>query len=931
MPSEPISEPMATEATKEAAATGAAYDPSLIESTWYRYWEEHGFFHAEADPARRPHTIMMPPPNVTGRLHMGHALQDTIQDALTRLRRMQGYAALWMPGMDHAGIATQNVVEKQLREEGLSRKAMGREAFTQKVWDWVEEYGGIILQQKRRLGDSCDWSRERFTLDERYARAVQDVFVRLYEEGLIYRGHYLVNWDPENQTALSDEEVDNVERAGHLWYVRYPLAEPIGGEDSGAAMQHITIATTRPETMLGDTAIAVHPEDERYRHLVGRKAILPLLNREIPILADEYVKSEFGAGALKITPAHDKNDFEIGKKHNLDVVNIMNLDGTISDEGGPYAGMDRFEARKKIVADLEAEGLLEKVEDYKNTVPISSRSKAVIEPLISRQWFVKMKPLAGPALEAVRSGEITFYPERWANEYFRWLENIRDWTISRQLWWGHRIPVWYHTDENGEVDESRGFVVSVDQPEPGPDGRPLVQDEDVLDTWFSSWLWPFATLGWPKTGDPAVRRDLDYFYPTSVLVSGYDILFFWIARMIMAGLHFTGQVPYRDVFITGMIKDKEGRWMSKSLGNGIDPLEMVETYGADAVRFSLTVLCAQGQDIKLDPSKFEMGRNFANKIWNAFNVFGQFMEAEGPGRPGLAEDGRPVKDYRRRRSFEDLELVERWMLTRLNETIREVEDDVARYRLNEALTKIYTLFWGDYCDWYLELIKPPRGEKMSEETIALAVELFEKMVQLLHPFMPFITEALWWRLRPREEGEACIASRWPEASEAETDAEAAETFALMQELISGIRSVKSDYGVAPGKEVAATVNLPQTSNGLADQMQAHAAYFERLARVTRLTVGSGQAKPKASASVVVGQSEVYVPLAGMIDLDVERERLGKEIGRKETFVEGLEKKLRNEQFITKAPPEVVERERQKRQDAAAELNALRANLEDLEG
>ena len=1000
---------MATEPTENATSTSTAYDPSAIEGAWYRYWEARGFFRARADEGKPPHTIMMPPPNVTGRLHMGHALQDTIQDTLTRLRRMQGYEALWMPGMDHAGIATQNVVERTLKEEGLSRKEMGREAFVEKVWDWVEEYGGIILQQKRRLGDSCDWSRERFTLDERYARAVQDVFVQLYHEGLVYRGHYLVNWDPENQTAISDEEVDNVERDGQLWYVRYPLAEagetagdtdaddavrakhPSGsaaasgasgaagsapaadGSDASPqrddASRYVTIATTRPETMLGDAAIAVHPEDARYTHLVGRKVILPLLRREIPIIADEHVKSDFGAGALKITPAHDKNDFEIGKRHDLEVVGVMNPDGTISEEGGPYAGLDRFEARKKIVADLEKEGLLEKTEPYKNTVPISSRSKAVIEPLISRQWFVKMRPLAEPALEAVRSGEIKFYPERWANEYFRWLENIRDWTISRQLWWGHRIPVWYYTDESGEVDEGRDFVVSVEQPEPG-----MVQDADVLDTWFSSWLWPFATLGWPgDEGDPDVRRDLDYFYPTSVLVSGYDILFFWIARMIMAGLHFTGKVPYRDIFITGMIKDKEGRWMSKSLGNGIDPLEMIETYGADAVRFSLTVLCAQGQDIKLDPSKFEMGRNFANKIWNAFNVFGQFMETadgrpgetadgrpaeSGNGRQGETEDdgrpgetaggrpageaggrpveiigGRPAKDYRRQRAFGELELVERWMLTRLNETVRAVEEDIARYRLNEALTKIYTLFWGDYCDWYLELIKPPRGERMSDETIALAVELYERMVQLLHPFMPFITEALWWRLRPRKEGEACIVSKWPEANEAEMDEGAAEAFGLMQELISGIRSVKSDYGVAPGKEVAATVNLPPTSNGasggLESQMAAHAAYFEKLARVTELKVGSGQAKPKASASVVVGQSEVYVPLAGMIDLDVERERLGKEIARKEQFVAGLEKKLRNEQFMTKAPPEVVERERQKRQDAAAELNALRANLEDL--
>ncbi|MEM9667143.1 MAG: valine--tRNA ligase, partial [Bacteroidota bacterium] len=808
----------------------AAYDPHQIEDTWYRYWEDNGFFRTDGASDQRPHVIMMPPPNVTGRLHMGHALQDTVQDALTRLRRMQGYEALWMPGKDHAGIATQNVVERMLKEQGQDRKAMGREAFIGRVWGWVEEYGDIILQQKRRLGDSCDWDRERFTMDDGFTHAVQSIFVKLYEDGLIYRGHYLVNWDPDNQTAISDEEVDNVERAGHLWYVRYPLASGEG---------HLTIATTRPETMLGDTAIAVHPEDERYQHLIGQHAVLPLVGRPIPIIADDYVKADFGAGALKITPAHDKNDFEIGQRHNLEVLNIMNLDATINEHGGPYEGLDRFEARKRIVADLEAQDLLVKVEDYATTIPISSRSKEIIEPLISRQWFVKMKPLAEPALEAVRDGRITFYPARWANEYFRWLENIRDWTISRQLWWGHRIPVWYHTDADGEIDETRDFVVSVEQPEPG-----MVQDQDVLDTWFSSWLWPFATLGWPDTDDEQVRQDLAKFYPGDVLVSGYDILFFWIARMIMAGLYVTGEVPYRHVFITGMIKDKQGRWMSKSLGNGIDPLEMTEQYGADAVRFSLTILCAQGQDIKLDPTKFEMGRNFANKIWNAFNVFGQFMET--------GEDGRPTRDYRRSRSFDELTWVERWILTRLHDTIQAVEDDLSRYRLNEAITKIYQLFWSDYCDWYLELIKPPRGEQMTDETIALAVEVYEQMVQLLHPFMPFITEELWWRLRPRAPREACIASAWPTANDAEQDEAAAAAFATMQEMISGIRNVKNTYGVSPGKPISALVNLGQGANGLLTALETHAAYFEKLARVTELTVGTGQDRPKASAAVVIG-------------------------------------------------------------------------------
>jgi len=903
MPDAPLTPPIT------ADADSTAYDPATVEAGWYRFWESHGFFRADADSDKPPFVIPMPPPNVTGRLHMGHALQDSIQDALTRMRRMQGYEALWIPGMDHAGIATQNVVERKLREEGIDRKEIGREAFLEHVWTYVEEYGGIILDQKRRLGTSPDWDRERFTLDEHYARVVQDVFVKLYEDGLIYRGDYLVNWDPENQTVLSNEEVDNVERDGHLWTIKYPLVDD-DGNDTGDFIQ---IATTRPETIPADTAVAVNPEDERFTHLIGRRVRVPVPakggGRLVPIIADDYIKMDFGAGALKVTPGHDINDFEIGQRHDLETVSIMNPDATLNDEAGPYAGLDRFVARKQLVADLDAAGLLVKTEDYRNSVPISSRSKGLIEPLISLQWYVKMGPLAERALAAVRSGEVTFYPQRWQNEYFRWLENIRDWPISRQLWWGHRIPVWYYTDEHGAIDESRDFVVSVEQPEPGPDGRPLVQDEDVLDTWFSSWLWPFATLGWPEETD-----DLAKFYPSTVLVSGYDILFFWIARMIMAGLHFTDQPPYRDIYITGMIKDAQGRWMSKSLGNGIDPLDMIEQYGADAVRFSLNVLCTPGQDIKLDPSKFEMGRNFANKIWNAFNVFGRFME-----------DG---KDYRRSRSFDELELVERWMLTRLNQTIETVDEAVGRYRLNEAALAIYDLFWRDYCDWYLELIKPPFGEQMDEYKIALAVEIYEQMTKLLHPFMPFITEELWHRLRPREDADACIAARWPQVNEQETDPEAAETFALLQELISGIRGVRSQYNVAPSKAIAAHVSVG-SENGAVEAVEQHGRYFEQLANVDDLTVGVGLSKPKASAAVVAGKHEVFVPLAGMIDLDEERARLQKEIDQKKDFLGSVERKLRNEQFVTRAPEDVVQRERQKAADAKAEIAKLRANLDDL--
>ena len=886
----------------QSPSRGTAYEPSRIEQKWYDYWETNGFFEADTHSDREPHTIVMPPPNVTGRLHMGHALQDTVQDALTRIRRMQGFEALWLAGIDHAGIATQNVVERTLKEsEGVDRHALGRDAFIERVWKWKEEYGDIILQQKRRLGDSCDWRRERFTMDDGFSNAVQEVFVRLYNEGLIYRGNYLVNWCPVDMTALSDEEVDNVERDGHLWHIRYPFADGSG---------HVTIATTRPETMLGDTAVAVHPDDERYQDLIGKTLIVPLIGREIPIVADDYVEPEFGAGALKVTPAHDKNDFDIGKRHDLEVVSIMNADGSLNENAGTYEGMERFTARDRIVADLEEQGLLEKVEPHKVSVPVSSRSKAIVEPLISRQWFVRMKPLADPAIEAVRDGRVKFYPERWANEYFRWLENIRDWTISRQLWWGHRIPVWYHVDADGEIDESRDFVVSIERPEEG-----MVQDQDVLDTWFSSWLWPFATLGWPEETD-----DLKKFYPTAVLVSGYDILFFWIARMIMAGLHFTGQVPYRDIFITGMIKDKHGRWMSKSLGNGIDPLDMIEQYGADAVRFSLTILCAQGQDIKLDPSKFEMGRNFANKIWNAFNVFGQFMDQ--------GDDGRS-RNYERTRSFDELELVERWMLHRFNRTVEAVDHALSRYRLNEALSHIYDLFWKDYCDWYLELIKPPYGEKLDEDKLALAIDIYERMLLLLHPFMPFITEELWWKVRPREEGETIMTAAWPTADAAETDDEDARVFDTMQDLISAIRNIRSEYNVAPGREVPAIVNMASEGK-LLTAVEAHRHYVKRLARLGDLEIGTGLSRPDACAAAVVGGSEVFIPLAGMIDLDVERERLRKEIAQKEKFLTGIQGKLRNVQFTSRAPEDVVERERAKERDTITELSRLRANLQELE-
>lgn len=897
-----------TPPTPDPAPTGSAYEPAEVEEKWYRYWEAGGFFDAEPDAVleggKAPFVIPMPPPNVTGRLHMGHALQDTVQDLLVRFKRMQGFEALWIPGIDHAGIATQNVVERTLKKDGVDRKAIGREAFLEHVWAWKEEYGDIILQQKRRLGDSCDWRYERFTMDDGLSRAVQEVFVTLYEQGLVYRGDYLVNWDPDNQTVISNEEVDNVERPGHLWTVRYPVVDDEGNE-TGEAIQ---IATTRPETIPADTAVAVHPDDERFTALVGQRVKVPTTDRTVPIIADDAVKMDFGQGALKVTPGHSEVDFEIGKRHSLETLSIMNLDGTLNELAGAYAGLDRAEAKTRIVEDLAEAGLLVQTEDYTVTTPISSRSKAVIEPLLSPQWYVAMEPLAEKALAVVDDGTITFHPSRWANEYRRWLEDIRDWPISRQLWWGHRIPVWYPVDETGERDEAN-FVVSVDSP-----GEGYVQDEDVLDTWFSSWLWPFATLGWPGQTDA-----LKAFYPGSVLVSGYDILFFWIARMIMAGTHFLDEVPYTDVFITGMIKDKQGRWMSKSLGNGIDPLDMIEQYGADAVRYTLGVLCAQGQDIKLDPAKFEGGRNFANKIWNASRVFGRFVERD--------DAGRPTEDLRRERGFGELELAERWLLTRLHDTVEAVTEALGAYRISEAAHLAYDFVWRDFCDWYLEVSKAPFGETPSRETLALSTEVFEQILQLLHPFMPFVTEELWWTLRPREAGDALVASSWPAPDPAETDAEAAQTFATVQDLVTAIRQVRAQYNVPPSQDVRALVVAGDAATAAA--VEGAREYVERLAGLSDLTIGADLEKPSASAAVVVGAHVVYVPLEGMIDLDVERQRLQKEIDGKRGFLGGVEKKLQNEAFVSRAPEAVVAKERQKAEDAKAEIAALEANLADL--
>ncbi len=884
------------------------YDPKAIEDQWYDYWMNHGMFEARIDSGKEPFTIMMPPPNVTGALHMGHALQGAVQDALTRLKRMQGHEALWLPGTDHAGIATQNVVERELKQkEKKNRHDIGREAFVKKVWEWKEKYGEIITRQYSKLGVSCDWSRERFTMDEGLSRAVQETFIRLHDEGLIYKGYYLVNWCPVDMTAISDEEVEHVERKGYMWHVSYPLDEETTAR---SGLTHITIATTRPETIPADTAVSVHPDDERYKKLVGGHAWIPTTGRKVPIIADDYVKMDYGSGALKVTPAHDENDFEIGRRHSLPPLNIINKDGTLNEASGRYSGMDRFDAREAIVNDLESEGLLVKVEDYVNQIGISSRSKAIIEPLLSDQWFVKMKPLAGKAMQASRNGEFTFYPGRWENEFFRWMENIRDWVISRQLWWGHRIPVWYHTKEDGSIDTSRDYIVSIDQPQEG-----MVQDPDVLDTWFSSWLWPFSTLGWPDR-----TKDFDYFYPTSVLVSGYDILFFWVSRMLMGGIHFTGKAPFRDVFMTGIVKDKQGRKMSKSLNNGIDPLEMIDQYGADAVRYCLIILCAQGQDINLDPTKFEMGRNFANKLWNAYRFLNMHLDPEAAYAKSWPWD----KDQ-----TAALPLHDQWMMSRIQQTIEAVDEDLSRYRLNEALLKIYSLVWDDFCDWYLELIKPEYGTSMDCDVAGRAVIHFETLLALLHPFMPFITEEIWQRLRNREPSDALIVSRWPDHRKELSSEDSARLFSTIQQLISSVRNIRSEMRVPDQLDV--DIIIKPASEEMQETLSAHRAVFDKMLRMNTFTVDMDAERPKASASDVVNGHQLFVPLSGLIDFEKEKVRVRKEISRLESFLTAVEKKLSNRKFLDNAPDQVVQNERNKQSDAQVNLEKMKTILADLEG
>jgi valyl-tRNA synthetase len=882
------------------------YDPRRTEAELYRRWESAGYF--TADPARaghagrEPYVIVIPPPNVTAMLHMGHGLNNTLQDVLVRWRRMQGREALWLPGTDHAGIATQNVVERQLAEEGLTRDDLGREAFVERVWAWVDETGSTILSQLRAIGASCDWSRTRFTLDPELSRAVREVFVQLHEKGLIYRGNYIINWCPRCLTALSDEEAEPETTQGHLWHLRYPVA----GAAAAALPRlpdgrpYLVVATTRPETMLGDTAVAVHPADERYRALVGLEVELPLAGRRIPVVADEFVDPAFGSGAVKVTPAHDPNDFELGRRHGLPAPGIMTPDARLGGAAPEaFHGLDRFAGRAAVVAALEAEGLVERIEDHEHAVPHCYRCHTVVEPRLSEQWFVRMRPLAEPALAAARDGRVRFTPEHWTRVYEHWLENIRDWCISRQLWWGHRIPVWYCRGTGcGET------IVAREDPTACPrcGGAALEQDPDVLDTWFSSWLWPFSTLGWPEE-----TAELRAFYPTHTLVTAPEILFFWVARMIMAGLEFRGEVPFRDVYLHGTVRDHLGRKMSKSLGNGIDPLEVVELYGADALRYTIVSGAGVGADLFLNYEDLEQtfapGRNFANKLWNAGRFALLNLEREGAVQGVAAVEA-------------ELELADRWILSRLSHTIGAVTRQLESYRLHEAAETVYHFFWGELADWYLELVKGrlygDATEASRAAAVATLVEALDGVLRLLHPVMPFISEELWQRL-PAPAGTAkeasLVVARWPERRPELEDAAAEARMAALMELIGTVRTFRSEYNVPAAAEVE--LRLSRVPAALREALAVEERAVRRLARVARITAAAAGAGGRGAHAVLRSGAELFLPLEGLVDLDQERRRLSTELARLDGQIEGTEKKLSNEQFVARAPAQVVEREREK--------------------
>ena len=847
------------------------YNPAEIEDKLYKKWIDGGYFHAEPDSKKEPYTIVIPPPNVTGQLHMGHALDETLQDVLIRYKRMQGYSALWVPGTDHAGIATQIKVEEALRvNEGLTRYDLGREKFLERVWDWKNKFGDRIINQLKKLGCSCDWERERFTMDEGCSKAVREVFVNLYEKGLIYRGNKIINWCPSCATALSDAEVEYAEQPGAFWHIRYKMKD---------MDRYIEIATTRPETLLGDTAIAVHPEDERYADLVGKTCILPLVGREIPIVADEYVEKDFGTGAVKITPAHDPNDFEVGLRHNLPIINVMNDDASINAQGGKYQGLDRYEARKQIVKDLEECGALIKIEDYTHNVGTCYRCGTTVEPLTSDQWFVKMKPLAEEALRVVRDGEVEFVPERFTKTYTNWMENVHDWCISRQLWWGHRIPAFY-CDSCGEMTVSKEDITVCPKC-----GKEVRQENDVLDTWFSSALWPFSTLGWPDN-----TPELNYYYPTSTLVTGYDIIFFWVARMIFSGCEHMKKPPFRHVFIHGIVRDSQGRKMSKSLGNGIDPLEVIDKYGADALRFTLATGNSPGNDMRFYWERVESSRNFANKIWNAARFVLMNLEVNDCSLP------------------KNPEIEDKWIISRYNSVVKSVTENLDNFELGVALGNLYDFIWDEFCDWYIELVKPRLyGDNNDSKLDAQRTLCYvlSGVLKLLHPFMPFITEEIFCALPTGEE--TIMTSQWPLYTDSLSFPEEEKKMAVICDAIKSVRNIRTEMNVPPSRRASMIIVTEDKA-----LFESGIAFYEKLAGAKDVVVtDSEDSVPEGSVSVIVEGAKIFMPMDELIDTEKERARLEKEKERLQAEIDRVEKKLSNEGFVAKAPAKLIEEEKEK--------------------
>ncbi|WP_251047372.1 valine--tRNA ligase [Planococcus sp. ISL-110] len=867
------------------------YDPQSIEKGRYEWWVNNKFFEAKPESGKTPYTIVIPPPNVTGKLHLGHAWDTTLQDIMTRMKRMQGFDALWLPGMDHAGIATQAKVEGKLKEEGRSRYDLGREAFLEESWKWKDQYAGHIREQWAKLGLGLDYSRERFTLDDGLSKAVREVFVKLYEKKLIYRGKYIINWDPNTKTAISDIEVIYKDVQGAFYHMRYPLADGSG---------HIEIATTRPETMLGDTAVAVHPKDERYQHLIGKKVILPIIGREMEIVADDYVDMEFGSGAVKITPAHDPNDFEIGNRHNLERVLIMHEDGSMNENAGKYEGLDRFECRKQIVKDLQDMDVLFKIEEHLHSVGHSERSGAVVEPYLSTQWFVDMKPLAAASVEAQKTDAgVNFVPDRFEKTYLHWMENIRDWCISRQLWWGHQIPAWYH-NETGEI------YVGHEAP---ADAENWTQDEDVLDTWFSSALWPFSTLGWPEEND-----DLSRYYPTDALVTGYDIINFWVSRMIFQALEFTGEKPFKDVLIHGLVRDAEGRKMSKSLGNGVDPMDVISEYGADSLRYFLATASSPGQDLRYANDKVESVWNFANKIWNASRF--ALMNMEGMTYDQIDLSGKKS-------------VADSWILTRLNETIEQVTDLAERYEFGEVGRSLYNFIWDDFCDWYIEMSKLPlygEDEEAKKMTRSVLAYVLDNTMRLLHPFMPFITEEIWQNLP--HQGESITIAAWPTVDDSLTDQSQSTSMKLLMDVIRSVRTIRAEVQSPMSKKVPLTISAKDA--GTHAVLEANAAYIERFCNPETLTIGQNIEAPEKSMSAVVSGAELFMPLEGLIDIDAELARLQKELEKWAKEVQLVSGKLSNERFVSKAPEAVVAEERAKQADYVEKHATVEKRIEELQ-